>query len=228
LFVRTNNIFLTYKGEVYKRDIGNLWLYYPEVSGLRNTALEKKINTTIKSSIDELKDSSLFNNLPKGDAYGKECTAIIELTATFNHYGILSIERNVNTFTSESLFDNLHKVYCFDLINSKEIDSKVLLTNYLSKNSAVQQVFVNRVRAELKQQCISRRLDFKDIPDYNIDYSYIEKNGSINFSKYWDGDEIYIHVSFMLNKADGTPCRADCTVPLKAIHQGAPEDFFGW
>jgi phosphate transport system substrate-binding protein len=228
LFVRTNNIFLTNKGEVYKRDSSSLWLYYPEVSGLRNPELEKKINSKIKASIDELKDSSIFNDLPKGEAYGKECNAVIEFTASFNHYGILSIERHVFTFTPENPFENLHKVYSFDLTNRKEIESKEIIERYFSTDPAFKYIFVDNVKESLKQQCLSNGIELKDAADYNIDYSYIERNSSIYFTKYWEEDEICIHASFILKTPAGKPFRADCPVPLKAVFQGVPEDFFGW
>lgn len=228
MFVRSNNIFTTNKGEVYKRENGNLWLYYPEISGLRNPSLERTINSAIKNGIDELKDSPIFNNLPKGEAYGKECIAVIEFTVTFNHYGILSIERNVYSFTAEQHFNNLHKVYCFDLKNSKELDWKDMLTTYFSKNKAFQQVFVAGVKESLKQHCLINKLELKGVSNYNIDYSYILKNSSIYFTKQYTDDFTYVHASFILNLVNGSPFRVDCVVPLKDIYQGVPEDFFGW
>jgi phosphate transport system substrate-binding protein len=228
MFVRSNNIFTTNKGEVYKRENGNLWLYYPEISGLRNPTLERTINSAIKNGIDELKDSPMFNNLPTGDAYGKESIAVIEFTTTFNYYGILSIERNVYSFSAEKHFDNLHKVYCFDLKNGRDLDWKDLLTAYFSKNKVSQLTFVDGVKESLKQQCFSNKLELKGVSNYNIDYSYILKNSSIYFTKQYTDDFIYVYASFILNSADGNTFRVDCVVPLKDIYQGVPEDFFGW
>ena len=226
LFIRNNNIFVTSKGEVYKRNNGNIWIYYPEISGLRNPEFERKINATIKNSIAEIKDSSLFSNLVKGEEYGKDCIAIIELTASFNHFGILSIERNVRTFTTDKTFEDLHRVYCFNLIKAKDMDAKTIVTNYLRKNKGYEETFVKNISESLNLQFISKNIKINDTSDCVIDYSYIKKNGTFYFTKYYAEDELLIHVSFLGSLANGTALRADCTIPLRNIISGSIEDFF--
>jgi hypothetical protein len=225
-FIKRNNIFVTFKGEIYKRTNGNLWIHYPEISGLRNPEFEKKINASIKNSIAELKDSSLFNNLVKGEEYGKDCIALIELIVSFNHYGILSIERNVNTFTPDKTFEDLHRVYSFDLTKSKAIDAKTIVTDYLSKNKGYEETFVKTIRENLNLQFVSKNIKINDASDYIIDYAFIKKNGTFYFTKSYAEDELLIHVSFLGSSTNGTALRADCTIPLKSILTGDPDDFF--
>lgn len=225
-FVKRNNIFVTFKGEIYKRNNGNLWIHYPEISGLGNSVFEKKINASIKNSIAELKDSSLFNNLAKGDEYGKDCIALIELIPSFNHYGILSIERNVTTFTTEKTFEDLHRIYSFNLINAKDFDAKTIVVDYLSKNKTYEETFVKTIRENLNLQFVSKNIKINDASDNIVNYEYIKKNGTFYFTKSYAEDELIIHVSFFGSSASGTAMRADCTIPLKSILPGAPDDFF--
>lgn len=228
-FIRNNNIFVATRGEVYKRDIGNLWIHYPVIAGIKNSDYEKKINSIIRNSINEIKDSSVFIGLPKGgEEYRKDCIAIIDFTVTFNHYGILSIERNIETLNPNNTLESLHKVYCFDLRKYNEADVKSLISNYLAKSKAKEDAFVNSVRQSLTQECTARKIKIKNLNDFNIDFDFIKQNGLFYFTKRFDEDELLIHISFTGKGTNGADLITDCQIPLKTMHSTAPEDFFGW
>jgi hypothetical protein len=225
-FVNTNNIFITQKGEIYKKPNGNLWLYYPEISGLQDKEFQKTINAQIQKSVNELKNNNILDNLKKPEEAYKDCIAEIHLNACFNNYGILSITRRVNVFSSDLSFERYFKVYSFDLINKKVFDVKTLLLKYIDSNKEAEAKFVNLVTRNIKNACVSRNITIPGMPaNYNIDYSYIKKNHSF-YIAYWGEGEFIIYDYFNGVTRDGLTIPLVYDILFKDIVKGSHESFF--
>lgn len=91
LIIRKNNIFITNKAEIIKKTNGNIWSYYPQISGIRDIAFEEVINNTIKDGISEVMNSKALDNLTKGPNQIMDYIAFVQMVVSFNNYGILCI-----------------------------------------------------------------------------------------------------------------------------------------
>ena len=229
-FVKTNNIFITQKSEIHKRPSGNLWFYYPEISGLQDKVFQKTINAQIQKSVNELKVSTAFDKLKKSEEEYKDCIAEIYLEACFNNYEILSITRRINVYSNDFSFERYFKVYSFDLINKKPFDAKTLVLKYVDNNKEAEGKLIKLVSNNIRSAFISRQITIPGLPaSYNIDYDYIKKNHSFYIS-YWgggDGDFI-VYDYFNGVTADGTTVTLVYDILFKDLINGSHESFFNY
>lgn len=227
LIVRNNNIFTTNKSSVIKRSNGELWMKYFQVSGLKDAAFEEIINTTIENAVKEVEGSSTLNSLVKNEKNSmdsmKNCIALVEMNAMFNHYGILCIERRVENSQYKQL-NNFHNVYSFDLINKKPFSAKAFLNDYFIKNKDSEQLFTSEFKKALKSKYKTIDAQFID----KIDYSYIMERCIVAFNSGYSDPNISINIYFNDNTVNGVSDDVWCQIPLKTILKGQPEDFFGW
>lgn len=222
LIVRVNNVFNTDQGEVIKRDTYNILTHYPQISGLRDAAFENTINTTIKNSINEVLnypnlDNMFKNKFPKGTS-----DLLAGLYVRFNHYGILCIQRNVNVPQLQG-FEEFNKVYSFDLIKKKVIDSKDILKDYISKNKELESKLTSLIKQSMQYSNNPQINDFIN----KVNYSFIINNSDICFYKYPYTDTTIVF-SFKPNTIKDVSNTTIYSIQLKDILKGAPEDFFGW
>lgn len=225
-FVKTNNIFITQKSEICKRPNGNLWFYYPEISGLQDKEFQKSINAQIQKSVNELKNTDSFDNLKKFDEVYKDCIAEIYLNTCFNNYGILSITRQVNVYAGDLSFERYFKVYSFDLVNKKPFDAKTLVLKYVDNNKEAEGKLIKLVSNNIRSACMSRQITIRGLPaSYNIDYNYIKKNHSF-YIGYWGEGGFVIYDYFNGATADGTTVKLVYDILFRDIVKGSHESFF--
>lgn len=228
LIVRGNNIFTTWKSDIIKKSNGNVWLQYPEISGLRDNAFEDVINSTIKKGIDEASTIKALDALKKGADQEKDCVAIIQASVTFNHYGILCIQRQVYTWGDSTNLQEFNKAYAFDLINKKIIDSKDIIKKYIAGNKEQEGDLAAAVKNSIITIYAHGSNDFKNAVNSKITFSFIMDKGQVYFSNGEDKNNIAIIMCFN-GEMFGRPSeQIFCSVPLKTIVKGVPEDFFGW
>lgn len=232
LIVRMNNIFFTPKGQIIKRENGNVWTYYPEISGLRDDNFEKTINNIIVTSASKAANDEALKSLKKAATIQFEGhIAEVHMDAAFNHYGLLTIVRNVYC-DDMNQYENLKpliSVYTFDLAKKKCIDPKTILIYYLNKNKNLQDIFAKMIKENLKSQNPSLTNKFTDEINSKFDYTFIINSSTIYFEKYGDvKNDIYIVINYKENTLEGISQWIECRIPLKNIYSGQPEDFFGW
>lgn len=223
---RENNIFTTLKGDVTKKTNGDIWSHYPEISGLRDTAFEAVINNTIKEGIDEVINNKYLDGLAKVKDQEKDYIALIDMSISFNHYGILCIRREVMGYDTSKNLQQFTKFYSFDLVKKKLVNSKDMIRSYIGKNSALNESFTNLVIKDLENIYSANGDDFKNKISANVDYSFIMGKGQLSFSKYYPEEEMMIVVHFKGNTFKDIPYSLDCQVPFKSLIKGEPEDFF--
>lgn len=228
LIIRENNIFIAEKGDVIKRKGENVWSHYPYISGLRDTAFEETVNKKIQDGLSEVINGKYLDGLQKIPDQFEDRIAVIEMQVTFNYYGFLCIKRHVYNDAYIKDLENLDAVYTFDLNKKKLIDAKSILSGYMAKNKGLQSSLTNIIKEQLASQYASTTSRSIDETGLDLDYSFILNKGSIYFSKYYQEDDLRLCIDFKPNTINGFSDVLRCTVPLKDIYTGAPEDFFGW
>lgn len=228
LIVRNNNIFTTEKSSITKRKNGEFWMEYPVVSGLRDDAFEQVINTTIQNAMKEVSDNSVIDTLEKNKSSStfdsmKNCVAMASAYVTFNDYGLICIERNLEDSNFKHLKD-FHTIYSFDLIKKQPFSVKAFLNDYFNKNEDLKQPFMDELKKSLKLR--SKNVDAQSLD--KMDFSFVMDKSIITFISGYSDPNANIIVYFPEGTIKGISEEAECQVPLKIILKGAPEDFFGW
>lgn len=224
LIIRKNNIFITNKSEIIKKTNGDVWSNYPQISGIRDAEFEEVINNTIKDGINEVMNNKALDSMTKRPDQIMDNIALVQMVVSFNHYGILCVERVVNGNLESNELEKFNKVYTFDLIKKKRIDAKDLFISYIGKSEELQQNFANFVRVNLTTEFRTKVINNGE----QINYNYIMDKGEIYFINGETKDEIIIIIQFKENNINGISGTTYCRVPLKNIIKGEPEDFFGW
>lgn len=228
LIIRKNNIFLTNKSEVIKKAKGNVWIYYPEVSGLRDPAFEELINKNIKNLALETANNKFMDGLVKVKDQRGDYVALIQMQVCFNFYGVICIRRIVSGFDMLKNFEQFNTVFSYDLIKKKAISPKVMIKNYFAKNKEMEDIFIKDIKSEVRYRYNNITNESKDFIDSSVDYSFVMDKAQIYFCKYYNDDEMRIIVHFNENTIKGISSALDVELPFKDIIKGAPEDFFGW
>lgn len=229
LIIRHNNNFFTSISNVIKRTNGDIWVDYNEISGIRNDSLEKIINTTIKTGVDETLKEKYLDSLakvPKTNS-GKDFVSLIRTNPIFNNYGILCIEKDVlgNDYSRNKDLDKLYTVYSFDLIKKKLLNTKMILSDYIIKNTVTEEIFTNLVKESLRKELTNIHASNIDEICSKVSYSLIKEKSILYFS----GDSVTeINVYFKQANINGLPSNMDCHFPLSKINKSVAEDFFGW
>jgi hypothetical protein len=228
LIIRKNNIFFTNKSEITKKANGNVWIYYPEILGLRDQAFEELINKNIKNLAFQTANNKFMDGLVKVNDQRCDYVALIQMQVCFNYYGVLCIRRDVSGFDMSKDFQQFNTVYSYDLIKKKAINPKDMIKNYLAKNKAMEDIFIKDIKNEVSYRYNNITKESKDFIDSSVDYSFIMDKAQIYFCKYYNDDEMRILVHFNENTLKGISSAVDLELPFKDIIKGAPEDFFGW
>lgn len=228
LIIRKNNIFLTNKSEVIKKAKGNVWIYYPEISGLRDPAFEELINKNIKNLAFETANNKFMDGLVKVKDQRCDYVALIQMQVCFNFYGVICIRRIVSGFDMLKNFEQFNTVFNYDLIKKKAISPKEMIKNYFAKNKGMEDIFIKDIKSEVRYRYNNITNESKDFIDSSVDYSFVMDKSQIYFCKYYNDDEMRIIVHFNENTIKGISSALDVELPFKDIIKGAPEDFFGW
>ncbi len=225
LIVRANNIFTSEKGEIIKKADYKIWTHYTEISGLRDTAFETTVNSTIKNAVYEVVNDPKLEGLIKENNSGTTPTIVVSMEISFNHYGLLCLYRNVYVLDNgSSQFQNYNSVYSFDLLKKKQVDAKNLLNEYITKNKGMADTFASLAKGSLESQNNPELNDFIN----EINYSFIMDKGLIYFDKPSTASETEIIILFQPGTVKNFSNPVRSTISLKDIVKGAPEDFFGW
>jgi hypothetical protein len=224
LIIRKNNIFFTNKSSIVKKANGDVWTYYPQISGLRDAAFEEEINNNIKDGTSEVVNNKYLDGLVKVKDQMNDYIALIQMQVVFNYYGVLCIRRDVSSFDSSKDLQQFNTVYNYDLIKKKAINPKDMIRSYITKNKDLEGIFTKLIKDDLTSKYGSIINEINS----SIDYSFIMDKGQIYFSKYYLEDEMKIEVHFNVNALKGASYTMDSKVLFKDIIKGAPEDFFGW
>lgn len=228
LIIRKNNIFFTNKSEITKKTNGNVWTYYPEISGLRDPAFEELINKNIKNLAFETANNKFMDGLVKINDQRCDYIALIQMQVCFNYYGVLCIRRDASGFDVSKDFQQFNNIYSFDLIKKKAINPKEMIKNYLVKNKDMEDIFIKDIKNQMRDRYNNIIKESKEFIDSTVDYSFIMGKAQIYFCKYYNDDEMRIMVHFNENTLKGISSTVDLELPFKDIIKGAPEDFFGW
>lgn len=224
LITRKNNIFINSKADIVRKANGNVWTYYPQISGLRDAAFEDVINNNIKDGTSEVVNNKYLDGLVKVKDQINDYIALIRMQVVFNYYGVLCIRRDVSSYDNSKDFKQFNTVYNYDLIKKKAINPKDMIRSYITKNKDLEGIFTKLIKDDLTSKYGSIINEI----NASIDYSFIMDKGQIYFSKYYLEDEMKIEVHFNVNPLKGTSYTMDSEVLFKDIIKGAPEDFFGW
>jgi hypothetical protein len=224
LIIRKNNVFFTNNSRIVKKANGDVWTYYPQISGLKDAAFEEVINNKIKDGANEVVNNKYLDGLVKVKDQMNDYTALIQMQVAFNYYGVLCIRRDVRSFDSSKDLQQFNIVYSYDLIKKKATNPKDMIRDYISRNKDLEGIFTKLIRDGLTSKYGSI---INEINSY-IDYSFIMDKGQINFSKYYLEDEMKIEVHFNANALKGISYTMDSEVLFKDIIKDKPEDFFGW
>jgi hypothetical protein len=227
LIFRRNNIFTDEKSGVYRKKNGDVLVMYPELSGTGDNAFEDLVNKMIKDSIDEVLADKELDNIMPHELMPLEIENIAEIRyyAKFNSYGVLSLERNI--YVAEDKLKDYHKVYSFNVINKKPVDTKKMLIDYISNDNKMKEKFISLIKESLKN---TYKDSDKTFSFEKISFDYIANNCEMYFSDYNNN----VNVSVNFNKAStnelakGISQNLTCEVSLKDIINRACEDFFGW
>ncbi|MDP4087857.1 MAG: hypothetical protein Q8930_01150 [Bacillota bacterium] len=228
LIVKKNNIFTTQKGNIVKRSNGEIWTYYPEMSGLNNSELQQAINTRLKDAVDEVLKSKVLDSLKKKTGDPGNCIAAIQLDPVFNSYGFLYICRTVYSFADQKNLPGYTTVYAFDLNKGAEVNPQSLLLNYLKKDINLEGLFMDKLSVEMKQTCSNLYgFNLDDQINSLLDMSFVKNKGFLFFRQYGSVEEAYICVLFKENSFKGVSSPIECQIPFRDIVSIPPEDFFG-
>ena len=221
LIVRNNNIFVAEKGDIYKKGKGVVWSHFPKISGLRDSAFEDVINGDIRAGIKEVLDSGALDGLPEPPKDFRGCSAVVEMSVVFNHYGVLTIQRRLDDYGDYQVTGEYNRLYSYDLLNKKRIDAKSFLTRYIERYPEMEPVFTGLVRDALRENYGGRDSSISSQLEY-LDYSSIMSSGVVYFDKrYQEGIQVF--VSFDRNTLGGNTDRETAQVPLNAILKETPE-----
>lgn len=225
--VKYNNIFTTDKVEVLKTARGKVFVTYPLISGLRDSAFEKIINSTIWDGINRVANNKLLYNAANTNKTN-EYISSVQVYISCNQYGILCLGMNAyNNFQNISSQD-LATSYTFDLIKKKSIDVKDILISYASKNKDFRKALANSIKNNLITRYGPTNKEFISQVNSKINFSFIMEHGSVYFNNYYFQDDTSILVHFKGHVLNKTPNAFDCQVPLKKIIKTSTEDFFNW
>lgn len=228
LIIRKNNIFITNKSDILKKANGNVWAYYPQISGLRAAAFEELVNNNIKNGTSEIANNKYLDGLVKVKDQISDYTALIRMQVCFNYYGVLCIRRDVSSFDDSKDLQQFNIVYSYDLIKKKAIDPKSMIRSYIEKNKELKDTFTKLIIENLKYKYSKEISGYEDNINSSLDYSLIMDKGEMYFSKYSYEDEMRIVIDFHGNTFKGIENTMESEVLFKDIIKEAPEDFFGW
>ncbi|NPV91947.1 MAG: hypothetical protein HPY50_14370 [Firmicutes bacterium] len=224
LIVRNNNIFVTEKGDIYKKGRGAVWSHYPRITGLRDSGFEDAINGDISAGLREVLDSGALEELPEPPRGFREYSAVVEMTVAFNHYGILTIERRLENYGGYRVPGDFNRLYSYDLLNKKRIIPESILARYIERHPEEGPVFTGLVKESLRENHGGRDPGISAGLEH-LDYTSILSSGEVYFDKRYQ-EETQVVVSFGPNTLAGNTSRITARVPLKAILQETPEEFF--
>lgn len=230
LIFRDNNIFIQETGTILQKPNGNVWIHYPQVSGLKDLTFQQSINTTIKEAANEAANDKKIDDLKIVTDWNSDHVAEVEIYTKFNAYGILTLERYVNCGDSSKFqsLSALDKVYSFDLLNKKVININMMLGDYFEKNNELKSKFVDEIKSRFKVQNSDIANHIGSEVDSIFTYSFLMENSTIFFDKYYDPRDMCIDVMFKENSIKGTSGTFHCVVPVSEIIKYPLEDFFGW
>ena len=212
LVARVNNIFLTQKGEIIKKQNGNVGIFSLDISGLVDKDFEKTINNTLARAANEVLENKALDNLRKMSGGQEDYIAFLYMHTRFNHNGLLTITRSVQANNNSSDTNKLFQVYTFDLVRKKIIDPKAFLEEYLKNNKELQQVFTNLVKDTMKQQLGRTYPHLLEEFNNSIDYKFIISNSHIYFQKHQESD-LSVAVNFKENSIKGIDERLEFSIP---------------
>lgn len=224
--VKYNNIFATDKQVVLKSAVGKVFVTYPLISGIRDSAFEKIINDTIWDGINKATNNKLLYNTANSNKTN-EYIASVRMYISCNHYGILCLDMTAYSNFQNISSQNLTASYTFDLIKKKPIDVKDILISYASKHKEFRDALVSCIRSNLITSYGPMNKEFIGQVNSKIDFSFIMDNGSVQLSNYYFQDDTSILIHFKDHILNNTPNVFDSQVPLKKIIKTSTEDFFG-
>lgn len=205
--IKKNNIYIDNIRDIVNTQKGSIMLNYIEIRGIKDTTIEKSINSFIKGKVDEVFNSIKLQEEKSHDSI--ETYGSIDINVTLNCYDYLSLimysnlGEPINFFNRDSEYPDMAAIYTFDLKSGKQVDFKDMLNAYSDKNPDFKHGFTEAIKKGLKDLLAMEMTDpvslakINDRLDNTIDYSFIMDNSMIYIQGPFNyPEEPWVYVTF--------------------------------